>query len=67
MDSKIVGPAFSDVAKKYAGRPDVLSYLAQKIQSGGTGLWGAIPMPAQTLPQADAQAIAKWLADGAKK
>ena len=67
MDSKIVGPAFSDVAKKYAGRADVLTYLAQKIQSGGTGLWGAIPMPAQTLPQADAQAIAKWLADGAKK
>jgi cytochrome c551/c552 len=67
MDSKIVGPAFSDVAKKYAGRADVQSYLAGKIQSGGTGLWGAIPMPAQTLPPADAQAIAKWLADGAKK
>ena len=67
MDNRIVGPAFTDVAKKYAGRADVLTYLAQKIQNGGTGLWGAIPMPAQTLPPADTQAIAKWLADGAKK
>ncbi len=67
QDNKIVGPAFADVAKKYAGRADVVGYLTQKIQSGGTGLWGAIPMPAQTLSVADANAIAKWLADGAKK
>jgi S-disulfanyl-L-cysteine oxidoreductase SoxD len=30
------------------------------------GVWGPIPMPPQTLPAADAQAIAQWLADGAK-
>jgi cytochrome c551/c552 len=67
MDNKIVGPAFSDVAKKYGGRPDAPAYLTQKIQSGGSGLWGAIPMPVQTLPAGDAKVIAQWLADGAKK
>jgi cytochrome c551/c552 len=67
LDSKIVGPAFSDVAKKYAGRPDGVAYFSQKIQSGGVGLWGAIPMPAQTLSAADTKAISQWLAEGAKK
>ena len=38
-----------------------------KIRAGGTGVWGAIPMPAQTLSDADAKLLAQWLADGAKK
>jgi cytochrome c len=67
MDAKIVGPALTDIAKKYAARPDVVEYLTAKIRSGGTGVWGPIPMPPQTLPEADAQAIAKWLAEGAKR
>jgi cytochrome c len=65
--NKIVGPAFTDVAKKHAGRSDAVAYLTQKVLGGGSGVWGAIPMPAQTLPAADAQAIAQWLADGAKR
>ena len=64
--SKVVGPALRDVAKKYGARPDAVDYLKQKIVSGGVGLWGQIPMPAQTLPAADTLAIAKWLAEGAK-
>ncbi|MBX3621144.1 MAG: c-type cytochrome [Rhizobacter sp.] len=67
VDAKIVGPAFRDVAKKYAGRADGAAYLAGKIKSGGSGVWGAIPMPPQTLPDADVQTLARWLADGAKK
>ena len=67
VTNKIVGPALRDVATKHAGRVDLESYLAGKIKSGGQGLWGAIPMPPQTLPDADAKAIAAWLAGGAKK
>ncbi len=67
VDAKLVGPAFRDVAKKYAGQADASGYLAGKIRSGGSGVWGAIPMPAQTLAEADARAIAQWLAEGAKK
>ncbi|MEY3251983.1 MAG: hypothetical protein RL227_956, partial [Pseudomonadota bacterium] len=37
-----------------------------KIKAGSAGVWGAIPMPEQTLPDADARAIAKWLTDGAR-
>ena len=64
VDKKIVGPAFTDVAKKHAGKVD---YLAGKIKSGGSGVWGPIPMPAQTLPEADAKVIAAWIAAGAAK
>jgi cytochrome c len=67
VTNRIVGPAFRDVAGKYAARADAETYLAGKIKSGGQGLWGAIPMPPQTLPDGDAKLIAKWLAAGAKK
>jgi cytochrome c len=67
QDRKLVGPSFKDIADKYAGKPDALAYLAGKIKNGGAGAWGQIPMPAQGLPQADAQTLAKWLADGGKK
>jgi cytochrome c551/c552 len=64
IDKKILGPSFADVAKKHAGKAD---YLAGKIKSGGSGVWGPIPMPPQTLTDAEAKAIAAWLAAGASK
>jgi cytochrome c len=67
VDSKIVGPAFRDIAAKYGSRADVETYLTGKIKSGGQGIWGAIPMPVQTLKDGDAKLIAQWLAAGASK
>ncbi len=64
MDKKLVGPSFADIAKKHAGKVD---YLATKIKAGGQGVWGPIPMPAQSLPESDAKTIAVWLANGAGK
>jgi cytochrome c len=64
VNNKIVGPAFADVAKKHAGKAD---YLAGKIRSGGSGVWGAVPMPAQTLSEGEVKTIAAWLASGAGK
>jgi cytochrome c len=67
LANKIVGPSFQEVARKYAGRTDAPSYLAGKIRGGGQGVWGAIPMPAQpAVKEADAHALAAWLAKGAK-
>ncbi len=67
VENKIVGPAFRDVAAKYGARADAETYLAGKIKTGGQGIWGAIPMPAQTLSDAEARQLAQWLAAGAKK
>ena len=65
--NKIVGPAFQDVTRKYAGRADIVDYLAGKIRKGGQGAWGPIPMPEQAqLNDADAQALAAWIAAGAR-
>ena len=65
MDQKLVGPGFKQVAAKYAGRADAQAYLAGKIKSGGQGAWGPIPMPAQSLSDAELKTLAAWLAAGA--
>ena len=64
MDQRTVGPGFTEIARKHGGRVD---YLATKIKSGSAGVWGAIPMPAQALSEADAKTLAAWLAAGAGK
>ncbi|WP_298928439.1 c-type cytochrome [uncultured Ramlibacter sp.] len=60
--SKLVGPSWAEVAKKHAGKAE---HLAAKIRSGGSGVWGPIPMPPQALAEPDARRIAAWLAAGA--
>lgn len=66
-DKKIVGPAYQDVAKKYAGQTDAEATLAKNIKAGGSGKWGPIPMPPQAqLSDADAKALATWVLGGAK-
>ena len=62
LAQKMVGPSFADIGRKYPGQID---YLAAKIKSGGVGIWGPIPMPAQALSEAEAKTIAIWLAAGA--
>ena len=67
IDRKIVGPGMQEVARRYAARADRVEYLGAKIVGGGAGVWGAIPMPPQSLPKADADSIARWVAAGAGK
>jgi cytochrome c len=62
--TRIVGPSWSEIAGKHPGKVD---YIATKIRSGGSGVWGAIPMPPQTLSEEEAKKIAGWLASGGKQ
>lgn len=67
VDKKVVGPAYQDVAKKYAGQKDAAAALTKSIKAGGAGKWGPVPMPAQTaLSDADASTLAAWILAGAK-
>jgi cytochrome c len=67
VDKKVVGPAYQDVAKKYAGQKDAAATLTQSIKAGGSGKWGPVPMPAQAaLSDADASTLAAWILAGAK-
>jgi cytochrome c len=62
IDSKLVGPAYKDVAAKYAGQPDAVARLAQKVMKGGAGVWGPVPMPANPqVNEAEAKQLAQWI------
>jgi S-disulfanyl-L-cysteine oxidoreductase SoxD len=61
MESKLVGPSFSDISVKYTNQLAAGNYLSSKIRQGGVGVWGNIPMPAQTLTEAESVTIALWL------
>ena len=68
VDKKLVGPAYQEVAKKYAGQKDAAATLAKSIKAGGSGKWGPVPMPAQAaLSDADATTVATWIVAGAKE
>ncbi|NMM02141.1 c-type cytochrome [Paraburkholderia sp. RP-4-7] len=57
-----MGPALHDVAAKYAGREDAATYLKHKILDGSTGVWGRVPMPANTqLTPDQAATLANWV------
>ena len=56
-----------EVARRHAARADRVEYLGAKILGGAAGGWGAIPMPAQNIPKADAEALARWVAAGASR
>ncbi len=67
VDNKLIGPSYADVSKKYRDQADAVTYLATKIKSGGAGVWGPVPMPAQAIATEDARAIAEWLVKGVAK
>lgn len=62
VDKKLVGPAYKEVAKKYAADKAAADKLATKIQKGGAGVWGAVPMPANPqVNEAEAKKLAAWV------
>jgi cytochrome c len=62
VDKKLVGPSYKDVAAKYAKDKDAVAKLATKIQKGGSGVWGQVPMPANAnVNDAEAKALATWV------
>ena len=75
VDKKLVGPAYKEVAAKYAGQKDAVDKLAQKVIKGGEAyflralhyhnlvkLWGAVPMPANPqVNDAEAKQLVQWI------
>jgi cytochrome c len=62
VDKKVVGPAYKDVAAKYAGQKDAVDKLAVKIMKGSSGVWGPVPMPANAqVKEAEAKTLAAWV------
>jgi cytochrome c len=59
---KLIGPAYKDVAAKYEATESNIKMLAGKVISGGSGVWGAIPMtPHPQVKEEDAIAMVKYI------
>lgn len=61
IDKKLVGPAFKDIAAKYKGQAEASAALSEKVQKGGKGTWGAIPMPPNKVTNDEALKLVSWV------
>ena len=62
IDKKLVGPAYKEVAKKYAGDKNAEAMLLDKVKKGGVGVWGQVPMPPNAnVKDEDAKTLVKWI------
>ena len=61
-DKRVVGPAFREVTAKYAGDAAAAAKLESKIRLGGSGVWGAVPMPPNAaLSEAELKQLVSWI------
>jgi len=58
-----IGPAYSEVAAKYAPAADTtIDRLVKKVISGGSGVWGAVPMtPHPALKAEDVKTMVTYI------
>ena len=60
--NKLVGPSYKDIGAKYAGQADAVDKLSSKVIKGGSGVWGPVPMPANSQVSADeAKKLVTWI------
>ncbi len=66
INKKIVGPSYQEIATKYKNNSSANTFLKNKIQKGGAGTWGLVPMPANTrLTDAELSILVPWILQGA--
>jgi cytochrome c len=61
VDTKLVGPAYKDIAAKYKGDAGAAAKLAAKVKAGGKGVWGEIPMPPNNVSDDEAAKLVAWV------
>ncbi len=63
LDTKSVGPMFTEIAEKYKSKQGwALDSLSRKIRSGGSGVWGTVNMPAHpSITLNDAHTIVNYI------
>lgn len=48
VDTKLIGPSFNEISKKYGNNKESIQLLVDKIINGGSGVWGEVPMQAHS-------------------
>jgi len=63
VEKKVLGPAYKDVAAKYKGDKTAEARLIAKVKAGGSGVWGPMPMPANSprVKDADITTVVQWV------
>jgi cytochrome c len=63
VSQKVLGPSYKDVAAKYKGDKGAEAKLIEKVKKGGSGVWGPIPMPANSpqVKDVDIKTIVQWI------
>jgi cytochrome c len=61
VSTKLVGPAYTEIAKKYKGNKDAEATLIKKVIGGGGGVWGTIPMPPNPVKEDEAKLLVEWI------
>ena len=62
LDQKLVGPAYREVAARYANDGQAQARLSKKIREGGAGAWGQLAMaPNSAVTDAEARTLAAWV------
>ena len=61
IDKKLVGPAYTEISKKYKGSKDAEANLIKKVINGGGGVWGTIPMPPNPVKEDEAKLLVGWI------
>ncbi|MBT0961545.1 c-type cytochrome [Denitromonas iodatirespirans] len=70
LEKKMVGPAYREIAAKYAGQADAPAKLFAKVREGGAGVWGQIPMTPNDeakISDENLKAAIDWILAGAEK
>jgi len=61
VDKKLVGPAYKEISKKYAGDAKANDTLVHKVLKGGSGVWGPVPMTPNKITEAEAKQLVTWI------
>lgn len=61
IDKRVRGPSFAEVANHYRGNKEAPLILYNKIQTGGTGVWGQKAMPPQNVTTREARMLANYI------
>ncbi len=63
VDKKILGPSFKDVAAKYKGDKTAEAKMIERVKKGSSGIWGPMPMPANSpqVKDADIKTVVQWV------
>jgi cytochrome c len=62
FDSKLIGPSFNEISKRYPATPSNIGLVVKRAKEGSKGVWGKVGMPAHPeLTKEEIQNMVEWI------